>query len=188
VRHEHSTPPADVTPPSDDGGAARLPGCAIPALTLESSLGPVDLAELAAERAVVYLFPRAGPPGSPTPPGWDAIPGARGCTAQSCAFRDHAAELAALGARVAGLSAQTLDDQRAFARRNGIPFPLLADPGLRLARLLGFPTFAVSRMTLYRRLTFVAEHGVIRRVFYPVEPPDRNAADVVRWLRRRGSH
>ena len=154
----------------------------MPALVLESSAGPIDLGELCAERAVVYVYPRAGRPGVPMLPGWDAIPGARGCTPQSCGFRDHAAELAAFGARVAGISAQSLDDQVEFAERNRMTFPVVADPGLELKRSLGLPTFTIAGLELYKRLAWVAEGGRIVKVFYPVFPPDRNAADVVAWL------
>jgi peroxiredoxin len=163
--------------------ADELVGHAVPPLTLASTVGTVDLASLCADRAVVYIYPRTGRPGVPSPAGWDDIPGARGCTAQACAFRDHASELAELGARVAGLSAQTLDEQLEFSERHAIPFPLIADPELRLAALLGLPTFTVGDMTLYKRLTFVAEGAAIRNVFYPVFPPERNAVEVVRWLR-----
>jgi peroxiredoxin len=119
------------------------------------------------------------------PPGWDEIPGARGCTPQSCAFRDHFAELEALGARVLGLSAQPLEDQIEFAGRVGLPYPLLSDPRLALAQALGLPTFEVAGMRLYRRLTLIADRGSIVEAFYPVFPPDRNAADVVAWLSLR---
>jgi peroxiredoxin len=175
--------PAGLPVPVDDGAADHLLGAAVPALVLDSSLGPVDLADLCAERGVLYVYPQAGRPGVPTPPGWDEIPGARGCTPQSCAFRDHAAELGALGARVAGVSAQTLDDQLEFAERNRMPFPVLADPELRLRDALGLPTFVVDSVELYKRLAFVAERGRIVKVFYPVFPPDRNAQDVLDWLR-----
>jgi peroxiredoxin len=116
-------------------------------------------------------------------PGWDATPGARGCTPQSCAFRDHAGELAELGARVAGVSVQPLDDQIEFAARNAMPFPVMADPELRLCDSLRLPTFHIEGLELYKRLAFVAEAGRIVKVFYPVFPPDRNAQDVVDWLR-----
>ena len=152
---------------------------------LESSAGPVDLAALCAERAAVYVYPRAGRPGVPMLPGWDEISGARGCTPQSCGFRDHAAELAALGTKVAGVSAQTLDDQVELAERNRIPYPVIADPNLRLRDALGLPTFVAGGEGLYKRLAFVAEGGRIEKVFYPVFPPDRNAADVVAWLTAR---
>ena len=168
--------------PEDDGAADHLPGSAVPRVVLDSSQGPLDLAELCAARAVVYVYPRAGRPGVPLLPGWDEIPGARGCTPQSCGFRDHAAELGTFGARVAGISAQTLDDQLEFAERNRMPFPILADPELRLRDALGLPTFTVAGLVLYKRLAFVAEGGRIVKVFYPVFPPDRNAADVVAWL------
>ena len=169
--------------PEDDGAADHLSGADVPSLVLESSAGPVDLAELCAERAVVYVYPRAGRPGVPMLPGWDEIPGARGCTPQSCGFRDHAAELAALGARVAGTSAQSLDDQVEFAERNRMPFPVIADPELQLRDSLGLPTFEIEGLTLYKRLALVVEHGRIVKVFYPVFPPDRNAGDVIAWLR-----
>ena len=152
---------------------------------LPSSQGPVDLAELARERLVLYVYPRAGRPGREMLPGWDAIPGARGCTPQSCGFRDHAAELAELGARVAGLSVQPLDDQVEFAQRNHMPFPVIADPQRRLGAALALPTLDAGGELLYKRLALVAERGLIVKVFYPVFPPDRNAEEVVTWLRER---
>jgi peroxiredoxin len=181
--HDVYSLPPDLPAPVDDGACDHLTGLAIPRLTLESSAGPVQLAGLAAKRLVLYVYPRAGRPGRPAAPGWDDIPGARGCTPQSCAFRDHAAELAALGAAVAGLSAQPLDDQVEFAQRNHMPFPVVADPGLTLGAALRLPTFEVEGTTLYKRVTLVADRGTIVKVFYPVFPPDRNAADVLAWLR-----
>ena len=177
--------PADLPVPVDDGAADHLVGLELPRLVLDSSSGPVDLAELAAGRAVLYVYPATGFPGRPTPDGWDAIPGARGCTPQSCAFRDHAGELAELGARVAGLSAQPLEQQIEFAQREHMPFPVVADPRLELGDALGLPTFEFGGATLYKRITLVLEAGRVTRVFYPVFPPDRNAADVVAWLRAR---
>jgi peroxiredoxin len=174
--------PEGLPVPEDDGAADHLPGAAVPALVLESSTGLVDLSDLCAGRAVVYVYPRSGRPGVPLLPGWDAIPGARGCTPQSCAFRDRAAELAALGARVAGVSSQSLDDQLEFAERNRMPFPVISDPELRLRDTLGLPTFRVEGLELYKRLAFVAQDGRIEKVFYPVFPPDRNAQDVLDWL------
>jgi len=146
---------------------------------LTSSRGVVNLRDF----EVLYVYPRSGRPGRDLLPGWDDIPGARGCTPQSCAFRDHSVELAALGARVAGLSAQTLDDQIEFAQRNRMPFPVISDEWLELARDPGLPTFEVEGLTLYKRLALVAEQGRIVKVFYPVFPPDRNAQDVVDWLK-----
>lgn len=169
--------------PADDGAADHLSGVAVPSLRLPSTLGDdLDLAEAARERVVVYLYPRTGRPGEPLPEGWDAIPGARGCTPQSCAFRDHQQELAAHRVGVIGLSAQTPQDQREFAEREHIPYPLLSDSALELARRLRLPTFEAAGMRLYRRLTFIAVQARIEKVFYPVFPPDRNAADVLAWL------
>jgi peroxiredoxin len=179
------TLPEDLPAPEDDGAADHLAGAAIPALVLQSSQGPVDLVELCAARAVVYAYPRSGRPDEPLLPGWNEIPGARGCTPQSCGFRDHAAELAAFGARVAGVSAQPLEAQLEFAARNRMPFPVMSDERLELKAALGLPTFVTSGLELYTRLAFVAEAGRIVKVFYPVFPPDRNAADVLAWLEAR---
>jgi peroxiredoxin len=175
--------PEGLPVPEDDGAADHLRGATIPPLVLDSSVGPVDLAALCATRGVVYVYPRAGKPGVPMLPGWDATPGARGCTPQSCAFRDHAGELAELGVRVAGVSVQPIEDQIEFATRNEMPFPVMADPELHLRDSLRLPTFHIEGLELYKRLTFVAEAGRIVKVFYPVFPPDRNAQDVVDWLR-----
>ena len=179
--------PADLPVPVDDGAAGHLVGLEVPKLDLDSSEGRVDLAEQGAGLAVLYVYPATGVPGRPSPDGWDAIPGARGCTPQSCAFRDHAAELEELGARVAGLSAQSLEAQIEFARRERMPFPVVADPELRLRDALALPTFEFGGATLYKRVTLVFAAGMVEHVFYPVFPPDRNAADVVAWLQSRAS-
>jgi peroxiredoxin len=179
--HDPYVLPEGLPVPEDDGAADHLPGLELPSLVLDSSQGPVDVRDF----EVLYLYPRSGRPGVPMLPGWDEIPGARGCTPQSCAFRDHAAELRELGARVAGLSAQALGDQREFAERNRMPFPVIADPERRLGAALGLPTFEIEGLTLYKRLALVAEDARIVKVFYPVFPPDRNASDVVEWLEAR---
>lgn len=183
MSHDVYTLPSGLPVPQDDGAADHLVGSVVPPLVLDSSAGPVDLAEWAQQRLVVYVYPRSGRPGVEMLPGWDAIPGARGCTPQSCAFRDHHAELAELGARVLGLSAQPLDDQVEFAERNHMPFPVVSDERLEVRDALRLPTFDVEGLTLYKRLTFVASAGRIEHVFYPVFPPDRNAADVIAYLR-----
>jgi peroxiredoxin len=179
--------PAGLPVPEDDGAADHLPGAVVPSLTLESTAGPVDLAELAERLAVLYCYPRTGRPGEPPPPEWDLTPGARGCTPESLGFRDAHDELTSLGARVCGLSAQTLDDQREFASRVELSYPVLSDPELRLADALGVPTFDFEGTRLYKRITLVLEDGRIARAFYPVFPPDENAAEVTRWLRDRGA-
>lgn len=173
-----------VPVPVDDGACDHLPGLAIPALVLGSSQGPLDLAELAAERLVLYIYPGTTKPGQPILPGLNEIPGGLGCTPQALAFRDHAAELAALGARVAGLSVQTPEDQLEFADSNHMPFPILADPNRRLEAALRLPVFEVAGVTLYRRVTLIAEQGTIVKVFHPVFPPERNADEVMVWLSR----
>ena len=177
--HDPYVLPEGLPVPVDDGAAEHLTGSAVPDLVLPSSCGAVNLRDF----EVLYVYPRSGRPGRDLLPGWDDIPGARGCTPQSCAFRDHSAELAALGARVGGLSAQSLDDQIEFAQRNRMPFPVISDEWLELARDPGLPTFEVEGLTLYKRLALIAEQGRVVKVFYPVFPPDRNAADVLAWLR-----
>jgi peroxiredoxin len=173
--------PGGLPEPEDDGAADHLAGAELPDLVLPSSQGGVNVRDF----EVLYVYPRTGKPGVPSLPGWDDIPGARGCTPQSCGFRDHSTELAALGARVAGVSAQSLDDQLEFAERNAMPFPVISDEWLDLARDPGLPTFDVEGLTLYKRLALVAESGRIVKVFYPVFPPDRNAQDVLEWLEAR---
>jgi peroxiredoxin len=174
--------PDDLPVPVDDGACDHLPGAAVPSLRLDSSQGPVDLAELGAERAVLYVYPRTGRPDRTIPAEWDEIPGARGCTPQSCGFRDHADELGALGVRVAGLSAQSLEDQVELAERLELPYAVIADPERRLGAALGLPTFEFDGMTLYKRVTLALEHGRVAKAFYPVFPPDRNVEEVLAWL------
>ncbi|MGZ3641146.1 MAG: peroxiredoxin [Candidatus Limnocylindrales bacterium] len=176
--------PPDLPVPTDDGGAAHLTGLALPRLGLRSTAGRrVDLAGLPGQ-TIVYAYPRTGEPGRELPPGWDRIPGARGCTPESCGFRDHHAELLAAGASaVFGLSTQTTAYQDELATRLGLPFEVLSDADLRLTRALRLPTFEVAGMTLLKRLTLVVRGGRIEHVFYPVFPPDRHAEEVLAWLR-----
>ena len=181
VSHDPYRLPPNLPVPEDDGAAAHLVGLELPDLVLESSLGPVEVRSF----DVIYVYPRSGKPGVEPPRGWDETPGARGCTPQSCAFRDRHGELAATGARVAGLSAQSLDDQLEFAERNRMPFPVIADPERMLGAALGLPTFEIAGLTLYKRITLVAQDARVVKVFYPVFPPDANAGDVLDYLRSR---
>ena len=177
--------PPDLPRPVDDGACNHLPGTAMPHVVLPSTAGrQVDLGALPPGRTLVYCYPRTGVPGTPLPSGWDTIPGARGCTPEACAFRDHHAELARLGAGVFGLSTQSTDYQREMARRLHLPFEVLSDADLRLAAALRLPTFEVDGMRLIKRLTLVVRDGTIEHVFYPVFPPDRHVEQVVRWLER----
>jgi peroxiredoxin len=175
--------PDGLPVPEDDGAADHLTGTRVPRLELPTTDGyGVELAERAQTLLVVYAYPKTGRPGVALPSGWDEIPGARGCTPQSCAFRDQHAEIAALGAHVLGLSAQTTAYQAELHDRLGLPYPLASDPLLTVADALGLPTFEADGERLYKRLTFIARAGVIEKVFYPVFPPDRNAQEVVEWL------
>jgi peroxiredoxin len=175
--------PDDLPVPRDDGAARHLAGAKLPDIALPATDGAqVDLAKLKG-RTVVYTYPRTGRPGQAPPTGWDGIPGARGCTPQSCSFRDHFAELKRLGvAQLFGLSTQDLDYQREAVERLHLPFAILSDADLKLTHALGLPTFQADGMTLIRRMAWVIEDGVIAHVFYPVFPPDESAEEVVAFL------
>src|SRR5215831_173289 len=185
--HDPTQLPGNLPVPADDGAARHLVGLRLPSLRLAATDGSeIDLAALKG-CTVLYIYPRTGRPGVEPPDGWDAIPGARGCTPQSCSFRDHFAELRALGvAHLFGLSTQDTDYQREAVERLHLPFALLSDARLALARGLELPTFRVGDMTLLKRMALVIEDGTIIKVFYPVFPPDKNADDVIAWLRQRG--
>lgn len=172
--------------PADDGAAAHLTGMALPEVGLPATDGSaVDLSALPG-LGVVYVYPMTGRPDRPLPEGWDSIPGARGCSPQSCAFRDHASELRELGvAHLFGLSTQNSLWQAEAVSRLNLPFPLLSDSAMRLAAALDLPRFEVEGHTLLKRLTLILRDGRIEHVFYPVFPPDRNAAEVIGWLRAR---
>lgn len=177
--------PGDLPVPHDDGACDHLEGMTLPHLRLRSTDGiEVDLAELPGW-TVVYCYPATGTPGVPLPTGWNEIPGARGCTPQSCTFRDHHAELRTHGADLFGLSVQSFEEQREAAQRLGLTFPLLSDDQLAFGRALGLPTFAADGRRFLKRTTLIAHAGVIEKVFYPVFPPDRNASDVLEWLAQR---
>jgi peroxiredoxin len=174
-----------VAVPVDDGAARHLEGMAVPDVALRATDGSSVSLVRVAGLTVVYAYPRTGRPGDiALVPDWDSIPGARGCTPQSCAFRDHAAELKAAGAsHIYGLSTQDTAYQQEAAQRLHLPFPLLSDCDLELTHALRLPTFEVSGQVLLKRLTLVIEKGRIKKVFYPVFPPDQNAAAVLAWLR-----
>ncbi|HWZ10035.1 MAG TPA: peroxiredoxin [Xanthobacteraceae bacterium] len=182
--HDPTFLPPDIPVPQDDGGARHLPGMKLPDLALPAtSGGAVNLARLAG-RTVLYLYPRTGVPGVDLPPGWNDIAGARGCTPQSCGFRDHFAELKGLGvSHLFGLSTQDTDYQREAAERLHLPFAILSDAGLAFTRAMKLPTFIVAGMTLLKRMALVVDEGIVGKAFYPVFPPDQNAAEVVAWLR-----
>lgn len=178
--------PTDLPAPVDDGAADHLTAARLPDVTLPATNGTsVNLRHLPG-RCVIYIYPMTGRPGVALPDGWDAVPGARGCTPQSCSFRDHNAEIGKLGATLFGLSAQTTEYQREARDRLHLPFELLSDHGLQLKAALRLPTFTVAGMELFKRLTLIARDGTIEKVFYPVFPPDRNVDDVIAWLRTHG--
>ena len=179
--------PPDIPVPQDDGAADHLSGTKLPDLALPATAGPaVNLSRLKG-RTVVYIYPRTGVPGVDAPPGWDDIPGARGCTPQSCGFRDHAGELKQLGvAHLYGLSTQDTAYQQEAAARLHLPFAILSDEKLALTRALKLPTFTAAGMTLLKRMALVIDDGTIAKVFYPVFPPDKSAEAVVAWIRQAG--
>jgi len=180
---DYSQMPKDLPVPIDDGAAAHLVGLELPNVSLVSTNSTnINIRGLKG-RWVIYVYPMTGRPGVPLPDGWDGIPGARGCTPQSCSFRDHYAELKALHTGVFGLSTQRSEYQREARDRLHLPFELLSDSGLQLKDALRLPTFTVAGMELYKRLTLVTRNGRIEKVFYPVFPPDQSAAEVLSWLR-----
>ena len=181
--HNPNILPPNIPAPQDDGAADHLNGMTLPDLALPAtSDGPVNLSKLAG-RTVLYIYPRTGVPGVDLPPGWNDIPGARGCTPQSCAFRDHHAELKTLGvAQLFGLSTQDTAYQQEAATRLHLPFAILSDEKLAFTQALNLPTFTVAGMTLLKRMALVIDDGKITKVFYPVFPPDKNAEEVVAWL------
>src|ERR1700744_1419830 len=180
---EYATFPEGLPVPVDDGGADGLVGSPVPDIALPSTRGgELSLADAGARLLVAYVYPMTGTPGRALPEGWDDTPGARGCTPQSCSYRDALAEFRGLGADLVGISAQSPNEQDEFAAREHIPYPLLSDDGLRLAEALGLPTFEAEGRTFYRRLTFIAAAGRIVKVFYPVFPPHRDAPPALAWL------
>jgi peroxiredoxin len=178
--------PAGIPAPQDDGGARHLTGMKVPDLALPATSGSaVNLSKLKG-RTVVYVYPRTGVPGLALPDGWDDIPGARGCTPQSCSFRDHFADLKRLGvAQLYGLSVQDTAYQREAATRLHLPFAILSDEKLALTQAMKLPNFTTSGMTLLKRMAWIIDDGTITKVFYPVFPPDKSAGDVVAWLESR---
>ena len=181
------TPDWSLIPaPVDDGAARHLIGARIASVPLRATTDTtVDLSAIPGW-VIVYAYPRTGRPGVANPDGWDMIPGARGCTPQTCSFRDHFAELKAFGVTgLFGLSTQDPAYQREAATRLRLPFPLLSDEDLRLTRATNLPTFETSGMTLLKRCTLIIFAGRIEHVFYPVFPPDRSANDVIEWMSKR---
>src|SRR5882757_4438172 len=174
-----------IPAPSDDGGAAHLVGRRIPDVSLVATDDTTVTLSALAGRVVVFAYPRTGEPGKISlVDDWDMIPGARGCTPQTCSFRDLFADLKAAGAKhVFGLSTQSNVYQTEMASRLHLPFPVLSDEKLALTRALNLPTMQVAGLTMIKRLALIVDDGVITHVFYPVFPPDRNAGDVLAWLK-----
>ena len=180
------TLPSDLPVPKDDGAARHLAGMRVPAITLTSTANRrVNLADLARDRTVIYCYPRTGAPGQPVPKGWDQIPGARGCTPESCGFRDHYHALQELHARVFGLSTQTTEYQQEAVERLHLPFEILSDSDFAVTNALRLPTFDFDGVRLLKRLTLVLADGKIAKVFYPVFPPDKHAEEVIAWLSKK---
>ncbi len=176
--------PSNLPVPLDDGLADHLIGMQLPNISLQSTNGTkIDLSQVEG-RYVVYCYPRTGTPNTSLPEGWDQIPGARGCTPQSCAYRDHYQELKALGAEVFGLSTQTTEYQTEMVNRLHLPYPVLSDEHFEFQRALNLPTFEVAGMTLLKRLTMIVKDGDIEAVHYSVFPSDSDPAWVMNTLQK----
>ncbi|MFE2446762.1 MerR family transcriptional regulator [Streptomyces sp. NPDC059426] len=182
---EYLTLPADLPVPEDDGAADHLPGTKLPRIVLRNTADkPIRLDALGPRRTVIYIYPLTGRPGTDLPEGWNSIPGARGCTPETCGFRDHFQDLLEAGAgRVFGLSSQDTDYQNEVVERLRLPFGMLSDPDLSLADGLGLPTFEADGRRLFKRLTLIVRDGVTEHAFYPIFPPNEHAQQVLTWLR-----
>jgi peroxiredoxin len=178
--------PANLPKPFDDGKTNHLKDAAIPSIKLESTDGEfVDLRTVTQDPTVLFIYPRAGSPLEPNsnPELWDSIPGARGCTPQSCGYRDLAQDFKELGFKIYGLSIQSPVVQKEFVQRNHIPFPILSDEQHQLTDHLNLPVFIFEGERLIKRMALVIIQGKIEKVFYPVFPPDQNAVEVLDWLK-----
>ncbi|NEO29902.1 MAG: peroxiredoxin [Symploca sp. SIO3C6] len=174
--------PNNLPVPIDDGAARHLQGMTLPNVSLKATNGNLINIGYITGFVVIYIYPMTGRPGVPLPDGWEAIPGARGCTPQSCSFRDHYTELQQWQVKLYGLSTQTTDYQLEAKHRLHLPFELLSDSSLKLKSLISLPTFKVADMELYKRLTIIAKCSKVEKVFYPVFPPDQNADQVLSWF------
>lgn len=179
--------PTNLPIPHDDGGANHLQGTTLPNLTLTATNGDRITLDAIDGTLVIYIYPMTGRPDVALPDNWEKVPGARGCTPQSCSFRDHHAELQALNTAVFGLSCQSSDYQNEAKARLHLPFQLLSDEALTLKSALNLPMMHVAGMELYKRLTLIVQDGKIIKTFYPVFPPDKNIDDVLAWLRKHVS-
>jgi len=177
--------PENLPVPANDGACRHLTGMQIPSVSLRSTSGnSINLAEIKDPTTVLYCYPMTGKPGGPLPPGWDTVPGARGCTPETCSFRDHHEEMMKLGVRVLGLSTQTTEDQREMVERLHVPFEVLSDKDLALAHALNLPTFEIKGRVFIKRLTMILRQGRIAHVFYPIFPPNAHADEELAWLSR----
>lgn len=179
-----NTLPEHLPKPEEDGACDHLPGMEVPSIALPSTSGrSVEISSLPG-KTVLYVYPMTGRPGRELPEGWNDIPGARGCTPESCAFRDLHAEFRSFGARVFGMSAQSTDYQREAVERLGLQYELLSDEDMNFTNALRLPTFEVEGNALIKRLTLIIRGSKVEKVFYPVFPPDEHPAEVLEWLAR----
>lgn len=180
----HTSLPTDLPAPVDNGECDHLVGMELPSVALPAtSRGDIDPSKCASRYVVIYCYPKTGhPDGSLPAPGWDAIPGARGCTPQTCGFRDLHDDIVGYDATVFGLSVNDPEYQKEAAERLEIPFAFLSDANFEFTTALHLPTFDVADMTLLKRVTIIAEHNVIQKIFYPVFPTNENAGNVLAWL------
>lgn len=184
MRTNFNSLPDGLPLPIDDGLASHLEGVDLPSISFKSTNNSLVNLRTNARRLVIYVYPLTGRPEIALPEGWNEIPGARGCTPQACDFSNHYQELQSLDARVFGLSSQTTDYQLELKNRLHLPFDFLSDNSFKLRQILNFPVFEVGELMFYKRLTLIAEHNVISKVFYPVFPPNQNAEQVIDWLKQ----
>lgn len=183
MSYNYNILPEGLPVPIDDGEAAHLEGLQLPNISLPTTSGQHFNINPNSKKLVIYVYPLTGQPDVALPDGWDEIPGARGCTPQACDFSDHYQQFKNLNTQVFGLSTQTTEYQLALKNRLHLPFDLLSDSDFKLKKALNLPTFQVAKLTLYKRLTLVIENNIIKKVFYPVFPPNQHASQVLDWLK-----
>jgi len=177
--------PADLPIPQDDGATNHLKGMQLPAVSLSATNGETITLSEVRGKLVIYCYPMTGQPNVALPDGWDQIPGARGCTPQSCSFRDHYQELQALNAAVLGLSVQTTEYQKEMAERLHLPFPIVSDVNYQFQKALNMPTFVAAGVILLKRVTLIVNNGVIEAVHYPIFPSDSDPAWAINYLKQK---
>jgi len=177
--------PPNLPIPVDDGSCVHLLQKTIPDISLPNQDGIyLKLKRDVSFRIVLYCYPMTGNPQKSLPANWSNIPGARGCTPQTCSFRDNYDELIKHNAIPIGLTTQTVPELKEMVTRLLIPFDVVSDSELMFSKALSLPTFNIKDSVFIQRLTIIIEKSIIQRVFYPIFPPDLHIYEVLDWLKK----